>query len=247
MLPPHGIGMDIAQIIDIGNIDTRCVPAPALQYFLDLAGCCGVMFVNPEFQENPVGIVVARHVVARDACFDICFAAGKHHQQRFAGHIIKCVILAVVITATGIVQMREIELVDLFLFHKVQKTGKVLIIFAGHGETNANRQSGTTAQFCPAKGKIKTAFKTAKIIMCCAKSIQTDPDIVIVGGGNLIDVSIINQGPVARQCDIETKFFGIGRNIKNIGPHKRFPTRQDQHRNIEITQIFHGMENLFCR
>ena len=98
--------MDIAQIVDIGDINARSIAAPLFQFGFDMPGFIREMFCYPVQEINSIGIIIAGNKLAIFTCFEPFITSFKHQIHSIPRHFKMSVIFAVFITAAAIIQMR---------------------------------------------------------------------------------------------------------------------------------------------
>ena len=135
VVPPEGVRVDIAQVVDIGDIDSGGIAPPAGQPLAHLRHPLGKAFFHPLKQIDPVGIVVAGDILPYPtAGLDLVPAGVEQQIHGLAGHLKDRIVLTVVIAPSGVVEVGQIELIHVLLGQKLQQLGQLMGIVPGQGK-----------------------------------------------------------------------------------------------------------------
>src|SRR5690606_16312171 len=95
VVPPHGIRVHVAEVVDVGDVHSRGITAPAPQHGLEPPRLVGHVAAHPVQKEHTVGIVVAGDELAVAADGDVVEGGGDQGPHRLASHRQVGVVLAV--------------------------------------------------------------------------------------------------------------------------------------------------------
>ena len=104
-MPPEGIRMNVAQIINIGDIDPRTVATPLPESGKNMIITFRIMLSDPVQQEYSIGIIVAGDVFMLFPFTDVRPATLNQGLHSLPAHCIGCIVLAIAITTSGIIKM----------------------------------------------------------------------------------------------------------------------------------------------
>lgn len=105
VMPPEGIGVHIAEIVDIGDIYAACIAAPLYELSADMVRRLWKALFHPVIEENPIRIVIAGHELLLDAALHIGPCRLEQRCHNAAGNLPSSVVAAVLISAPTIVQV----------------------------------------------------------------------------------------------------------------------------------------------
>src|SRR5690554_7628484 len=105
MIPPEGIGMHMAEIINIGDVLARSVAAPVYQSLTQYFGLIREMLLGPQQQEGTIGIVVAGDIFSLYTALKFGQAMVEQSGHGVTSHAVPGILFAVASPATAVVEM----------------------------------------------------------------------------------------------------------------------------------------------
>ena len=115
VVPPHGVRVHVAEVVDVGDVHAGGIAAPLRELGAHVRLAFGKVPPHPEQQVDAVGIVVAGDELLGQAALLIVPAGVEQQVHRLARGLEMRVVLAVLVAAPGVVEVREVELVDAFV------------------------------------------------------------------------------------------------------------------------------------
>ena len=228
VVPPHGVGVDVAQVVDVGHHLPAGVAAPAGQALGQGAFPLRQVLAHPVQQEGAVGIVVAADVIVHAAGLRIRPGAVKQQVHGIACCQVVGILIAVDVAAPGVVQVREVELVRPFVLHQLQQVGQVVRVHGRHGEAQAHLHAKFSQKAHGGQAAVKGPVQAAKFIVRGFQSIQADAYVVKAFLGDALGQRAVNQRAVGREAGVKAQFAGLGGNFKNIRPQEWLAAGQNQ-------------------
>ena len=95
--------MNIAEIIDIGNIDAGSVTAPLFQFGFNVSGFIRKMFNDPMQKIDGISVIITGNEFPVFTCFKSFVAGFEHQIHGIPGYLKKSIIFAISIAASTIV------------------------------------------------------------------------------------------------------------------------------------------------
>ena len=239
--------MHLAQIIDVGNIDASGIATPTHQQVCQIGLLIGKIVLRPLQQIDTICVVVAGDIITLFAITYICQTGLEQQVHCTARHLMMGIVLAILVAAASVVEMRQIELVDALFLHQLQQFRQISRIVAGQGEAHTHLDAAIQAQSNTVHGFIESAFLATEHVMRLAHAVNADTNVVVVDIRNGIDITLIDKRTVGRQTRIETHFLRTAGDIKDIRTKQRLATGKDQYRDLEGMQIVHHAVHFFGR
>ena len=157
----------------------------------------------PLQQVDAIGIVVAGDELPLHPVFDILPAGFEQQVHGGTRHPVMQVAAAVSIATSGVVQMRQVKLVDVFITHQLQQIRQLGCIIPGQGKAQADLDPGVMAKPDTAYGLVKCPLFATKTVVGIAHTVEADADVVIADGFDIGDIVFSYQGAVTRQADVK--------------------------------------------
>jgi hypothetical protein len=154
------------------------------------------------------------------------------------------VVLAVLVAAPGVVQVREIEAVDALVLDQPEQAGQVLMIVLGHGEAHADLEPGIAAQADAGQRQVEGALHAAELVVRGAEAVEADADVVVADGADAVEHGRVDQRAVGGQRGEEAHLLRARRDLENVRPQQRLAAGKDQRRNAEGLELVHDAEHL---
>ena len=203
--------------------------------------------LHPLQQVGPIGVVVAGHVFFVDALPRGLPGPVEQPVECLARGDELGILGAVDVAAAGIVQVREIELVDLLIAHQLQQRGQVVRVQRRHREAQADLDAACAQQPHRRKAAVERAVQAPELVVRRGQAIEADADVVEARGGHAVGHRAVDQRAVGGQADIETLRLRARGDLEQIGPQQRLTAGENQHRNLEGFQIVHRVTDLGVR
>ena len=202
------------------------------------------VLAHPLQQVHRVGIVVAGHVLAREALARVAPGGLEQQVERLARGLEMRILGAVDVAATGVVEVREVELFGAFVVHQRQQRGQLVGVESGHRVAQSDLDAAPVQQAHPFQAAVEGPVPAAKAVVHRADAVQTDAHVVEPGLLDAVGHRGVDQRAVARQPDIEAHRPGARGDLEQVGTQQRLAAGEDQHRHAEGLQVGHHLEDL---
>ena len=104
------------------------------------------MLLHPLQQVDTVGVIVAGNKFKIITLLRVQQCRLEQPVHGITGHLQLHIAVAVTVTTTGIIQMRQVKLVYALILHQLQHVGKLNGVILGHGKAQTNFYIALTAQ-----------------------------------------------------------------------------------------------------
>ncbi len=243
MVPPHGVGVHVAQVVDVGHVHATAVAAPGHQALAQRVVPLRQTLLHPLQQIGAVGVVVAGDVLLVTAVQRGLPGTLEQQVHRGAGGGELRVLGAVDVAAAGVVQVREIELVRALLAHQRQQGLQVVRVAGRHGVTQAHLHAARVQVPYSRQAAVEGALQPAELVVGLAQAIDADAHIVEACSGHPVGHGLVDQRAVGRETGIEAHGLGTRSDVEDIGPHQRLTAREDEHGHLESLEVVHHGED----
>ncbi|MNQ96354.1 hypothetical protein D3C85_1119540 [compost metagenome] len=236
--------MHVAEVVDIGNVDAAGVAAPLRQALAQGIQLLGIVPRRPLQQVDAVGVVIAGDEFLGRAGTQVGKTGLDQQLHRPARARVAGVAVAMLVAAPGVVEVREVELVDAFVAHQLQQCRQIVGVVLGHGVAHADLHAGVARQADAVQRQREAAVEAAELVVGGADAVEADADIVEADVGDAANVGRIDQRAVAGQADVEAHLLGATADVVDVRAQQRLAAGQDQHRHAEGLQVVHHREHL---
>ena len=243
-MPPHGVGVDVAQVVDVGNVLAAGVAAPGHQARLQRRLPLRQVLAHPLQQVGAIGVVVAADVVIHAA--RLGGGPGTLEQQVHGGArgLVVGVFVAVDVAAPGVVEVGKVELVRAHLLHQVEQRGQVVGVHGGHGVAQAHFHAYAVEVANGGQAAVKRAFQAAEFVVRGLEAIEADANVVKPGVGNALRQRGIDQRAVGGQAGVKAHAARACGNLKNVFAQQRLAPREDERGHAKGFEVVHDGEDL---
>ena len=135
-------------------------------------GLLGEILPHPVEEIDAVGIIVAGCEFLVQTALFILPTGVEEQIHGPARQLVLGIVLAVLVAAPGVVEVRKIEAVDAFVLDQLEQLGQVVRIILGHGETHADLQPQITAQADTAERSFEGTLHSAERVMRFRNAIE---------------------------------------------------------------------------
>jgi hypothetical protein len=179
-------------------------------------------------------------------------AAGIPSRCRTAGPspargLVMGVVLAVLVAAAGVVEVREVELVDALVLDQLQQAGRSWALSWVMVKRTPTLRPSVAAQADAVQRRVEGAFLAAEAVVGLADAVEADADVVESRLGDAVDVGFVDQRAVGRQADVEAHGLGAAGDVEDVRPQQRLAAGEDQHRHAEGLEVVHHAEDFLGR
>jgi len=143
------------------------------------------------------------------------------------------------VAAAGIVQVREVELVHLFLAHQVEQRFEVVRVERRHGVAQPDLDAARAQQAQSREAALERAALAAELVVRLAQAVEADAHVVEALRGDAVGQCVVYQRPVAREADVKAHVLGARGNVEQVGAHQRLAAREDEHWHVKGLEIVH--------
>ena len=138
--------MHIAEIVDVGDVDTGGIAAPSDQFRAQARHRMGHVTFGPLQQVDRVRIVIAGDDLHLASRLRPAPGALDHHVHGLPRGLPGRIGAAVLVAAAGIDQVREIEFREAFALDEVEQARQLGGVVLGHGEADADLDAAVAQQ-----------------------------------------------------------------------------------------------------
>ena len=233
--------MHLAGVVDVGDVDARAVAAPLHEALFELRGVEAAR-LRPLQQIGAIGVVVAADVFA--PAVEVVPGGLEQQVHRRARHRMHGVIPAVARAAAGVVQVRQVELVDLFGAHQIQQRRQLRVVVLRQRAAQPDLDAVCAAEPDAGQRAVEGPVEPTEAVVRGAQAIERDADVIEAGRGDAPDVVRIDQRAVGRKPQVQAECLGVCGDFVNVGAQQRFAAREDQRRHAEALQVVERCQHL---
>ncbi len=236
--------MHIADVVDIGDAAARRVAAPGAQHPLQALAMFGQAGLDPLQQEHRVGVVVAADEIGLAAMLHVVPGLLEQLVHGVAGHLVMGIGLAAAaaFAAAAVVEVRQVELLYIVFAHQRQQGRQLRVVVLGQGGAQANANAVPAAQVDGVHGRGEAALELAPVVVHRFQAVDADADVVVLRGGDLLDVLLVDQRAVGRQCNEEAALARVLGQFENVVAQQRFAAGKDQYADTGFVKIVDDLE-----
>ena len=247
-VPPHGVRVHVAEVVDVRDVDPGAVAAPLGQLRPQVILVqVRDMPAGPVQEIDAVGVVVAGDVVALEPAPRVVPAAREEHVHRVARGAELGVALAVHIAAPGVVEVREIEPGDALLFHQIEERLEVRGVVAGQREAHADLHLQVAQQAQRGQGLRERLFLSPEAVVRLLQPVEADADVAEARVADARGERRVDQRAVGRERDVQAQVLRARGDLEQVRAQQRLAARQDQRRHAEGLEVVHDREHLLRR
>ena len=231
--------MDVADIVDVRDIHAGRIAAPLRQFCAQVLRLVREFLARPEIEEDRVGVIVAGDEFTVLAALETRPGVLEQHGHGVARDVPRRVVAAVLVAASGIDEMRQVELVDALGARELEQGRQVVVIVLRHRKAQARLHAAPPAFLQAGERRDESAVAAAETVVRLADAVKAHADIIVADIGDAPGHVGVDQRAVGRQRRVEAEVDGAPGDVEYVGTQQRLAAGQDQHRRARRLDVVH--------